>query len=209
MKCEDFHQHLIDLAYDEASAEICGEIDRHTATCAQCRAAADDIRQTRTFLAAWPEEEPATPIPFLVRTTPRPRLERAGFPRLFYWAAAATLLVAAGAAFFLITQTTLRVQGNVVEIRFGQSQDTLAANSPTRIQDVKRLIAESEERQAERLGELVQNVYVRLEGERQNDRQSIQQGFDLIKEIYMDQIQKNNQLLELSYQNTSFRRDFK
>ena len=67
------------------------------------------------------------------------------------------------------------------------------------------MIADSEQRQTQRTLDMLQNVYYRLEDDRTKDRQSIQQGFDLIKEIYMDQIEKNNQLLEMSVRQADYR----
>ena len=52
---------------------------------------------------------------------------------------------------------------------------------------------------------VVHHELQRLEDDRTKDRQSIQQGFDLIKEIYMDQLEKNNQLLEMSIRQADYR----
>jgi len=70
---------------------------------------------------------------------------------------------------------------------------------------LQALIAESEARQTQRFMGLLQDVYYRVEEDRLRDRQTVQQGFDLIKEIYMDQIEKNNQFLEYSLQQSSYR----
>jgi hypothetical protein len=87
----------------------------------------------------------------------------------------------------------------------GTSADGLAQVSDPVLRKVDRMITDSEQRQTQKTLDMLQNVYYRLEDDRAKDRQSIQQGFDLIKEIYMDQIEKNNQLLEMSVRQADYR----
>jgi len=104
-----------------------------------------------------------------------------------------------------VTPVQIRYHDNAVEIRLGSTPAAPTAAGSEWLRTVDQMIAESETRQMGRFMDAMQNVHFRLEDERYRDRQAIQQGFDLVKEIYMDQIERNNQLLELSLQQADYR----
>jgi len=204
MKCEQVREQLLDYAYGELAEGPRAELDEHLSACAGGRLGLEDLAITRTFLGAWqvPALE-ASPRSF--PAAPRESGRHPGARRWLPWAAAAAVAVLAVGVFGWVWPLSVRYQDQVVEIRLGHTapQGTAAGAGPA--DQLQALIAESEARQTQRFMGLLQDVYYRVEEDRLRDRQTVQQGFDLIKEIYMDQIEKNNQFLEYSLQQSSYR----
>lgn len=207
MNCQELEKHLLDFVYDELEADARTAVESHLAGCGRCRAAAADLGITRRFLGAWGGSE-ADSLPPLAVRPPRPAAGRSrSLPgRIWMPAAAAALVLLVAGIFFALVPVSLRYDSQGLEFRLGApSADSVATLGDPVLKKVDRMIADSEQRQAQRTLDIVQNVYYRLEDDRAKDRQSIQQGFDLIKEIYMDQIEKNNQLLEMSVRQADYR----
>ncbi len=128
--------------------------------------------------------------------------------RLKIWmpAAAAALVLAAVGVFVALVPVSFQYDDQGLVVRLGgSSTDGITMAGEPVLRKVDRMIADSEQRQTQRTMDMLQNVYYRLEDDRTKDHQSIQQGFDLIKEIYMDQIEKNTQLLEMSVRQADYR----
>jgi hypothetical protein len=207
MKCQELEKHLLDFVYDELEADARAGVEDHLAGCGRCRAAVADLGITRRFLGAWGESE-ADSLPPLAVRPPRPAAGRSrSLPgRIWVPAAAAALVLLVAGVFVAVVPVSLQYDSRGLVFRLGgPSSDGIAQVSDPVLRKVDRMIADSEQRQAQRTLDIVQNVYYRLEDDRAKDRQSIQQGFDLIKEIYMDQIEKNNQLLEMSVRQADYR----
>ncbi len=205
MNCDQAREQLLDLMYDEMPPGADHDaLDAHLSGCPRCRAERDELGITRRFLAAWDDTIPAAPCSPLApaATAGRPVLH---FPRVSWLTAAAALLVIAAGVLVAITPVQIRYHDNAVEIRLGSTPATPTTADSEWLRTVDQMIAESETRQMGRFMDAMQNVHFRLEDERNRDRQAIQQGFDLVKEIYMDQIERNNQLLELSLQQADYR----
>ena len=205
MNCDQAREHLLDLMYDELppGAER-DALDAHLSGCPRCRTELDELGITRRFLAAWDDAVPAAPRRPLAPAAAagRPLLH---FPRISWLTAAAALLVIAAGVLVAVTPVQIRYHDNAVEIRLGSTPAAPTAAGSEWLRTVDQMIAESETRQMGRFMDAMQNVHFRLEDERYRDRQAIQQGFDLVKEIYMDQIERNNQLLDLSLQQADYR----
>lgn len=58
MNCQEFEENLTLLTYDEVSAETRAACEAHAASCAQCRAALEQIQHLHTALAERPRREP-------------------------------------------------------------------------------------------------------------------------------------------------------
>ncbi len=205
MNCDQAREQMLDLMYDEIPPGADrGALDAHLSGCPRCRAELDELGITRRFLAAWDDAPPSTPRSPLAPAAMavRPLLH---FPRISWLTAAAALLVIAAGVLVAITPVQIRYHDNAVEIRLGGTPAAPTAADSEWLRTVDQMIAESETRQMGRFMDAMQNVSFRLEDERYRDRQAIQQGFDLVKEIYMDQIERNNQLLELSLQQADYR----
>jgi len=205
MHCDQAREHLLDLMYDELPPGADRDaLDAHLSGCPRCRAEMDELGITRRFLAAWDDDPPAVLHRPLVPAAMvgRPLLH---FPRISWLTAAAALLVIAAGVLVAVTPVQIRYHDNAVEIRLGSTPAAPTAAGSEWLRTVDQMIAESETRQMGRFMDAMQNVHFRLEDERYRDRQAIQQGFDLVKEIYMDQIERNNQLLELSLQQADYR----
>jgi anti-sigma factor RsiW len=200
MNCENVGKHLLDYAYGELPDDDRAGMEAHLAGCPECRTAAADLTVTRRFLGAWGDAETEDLPPLAIRP-PRAGHSRSrrGPARFWLPAAAAALVLLAVGAFVAVVPVSVRYDAQCLEIRLGKQPPAAAslAGDPL-LQRVDHMLAESEQRQAQKTMDMLQNVYYRLEDDRYKDRQTIQQGFDLVKEIYMDQIEKNNQLLELS-----------
>jgi hypothetical protein len=207
MNCQELEKNLLDFVYDELAADERAVVEGHLAGCGRCRAAAADLGVTRRFLGAWGESEADSLPPLAVRPA-RPASGRFRFLHRPIWmpAAAAALVLLVTGIFFTLVPVSLRYDSQGLEFRLGAPSDAgIAKLGDPVLGKVDRMIADSEQRQTQRTLDMLQNVYYRLEDDRTKDRQSIQQGFDLIKEIYMDQIEKNNQLLEMSVRQADYR----
>jgi hypothetical protein len=205
MNCEQARARLLDLVYDELpdGAERAA-LHGHVAGCPACRTELEELGVTRRFLAAWDDAPPAAAPALPNRRTPAAARPLLHFPRISWLTAAAAILVIAAGVLVATTPVRLSYHDNVLAIQFGRATASPAADAEM-MRTVDRLIAESEARQMNRFMDALQNVNYHLEEERYRDRQAIQQGFDLVKEIYMDQIERNNQFLELSLQQADYR----
>ncbi len=207
MNCQEIENHLLDFIYDELEADARTAVEGHLAGCGRCRAAVADLGVTRRFLGAWGDGEAASLPPLPVRP-PRPAAGRfRSLPdRVWVPAAAAALVLVVIGVFVAFVPVSLQYGAQGLVFRLGGPSGGNATPADDAVlSKVDRMIADSEQRQAQRTLDMLQNVYYRLEDDRTKDRQSIQQGFDLIKEIYMDQLEKNNQLLEMSIRQADYR----
>lgn len=203
MNCEQVREQYLDYAYDELDGERRAGLEAHLRECAECRLGLEDLNITRSFLGAWTDPPLEAPRLVFRAANGEPRPRRAT-PRWLPWAAAAAAAVLAVGLFGWLWPVSVRYQDRVVEIHLGQPAGPVAGPSAASADQLQTLIAESEARQSQRFMNLLQDVYYRVEEDRLKDRQTIQQGFDLIKEIYMDQIEKNNQFLEYSLQQSNY-----
>lgn len=111
---------IVEYLYDEVSAAERRQIDRHLASCPDCRDEVEALRQTRTTLAAW--NPPETDLGFEVVRRPTVVSARARTFRLSpRWglAAAAVLVLAAAAA---IANVQIEAGTGGVVIRTGWKQ---------------------------------------------------------------------------------------
>ena len=56
-KCQHLLEHMSDYLDGEAPAELCAEIERHLAGCADCRVVVDTLRKTITLYHELPRPE--------------------------------------------------------------------------------------------------------------------------------------------------------
>jgi anti-sigma factor RsiW len=206
MNCQEIDGKMLDFIYDELDAGESAAVTAHLAACPQCRQTVADMGTTRRFLGAWGDGEVAALPPLAVRLPRQPVTARFRPAPVWMGAAAAALVLLAVGLFVAVVPVSARFDAQGLDVRLGRpAAGGAATDSDQLLQRVDRMIAESEQRQAQKTLDMLQNVYYRLEDDRFKDRQSIQQGFDLFKEIYMDQIEKNNQLLELSLRSADYR----
>jgi len=95
MRCEDIKERFVDLLYDErgtppASPELRG----HLASCPSCRQQLEELRATRTALAAWQDEAPLRPVLIPRAARPAKNPLRAALSCLRFAAAAAVIVLA-------------------------------------------------------------------------------------------------------------------
>jgi hypothetical protein len=189
MDCSDLRNDILDVLYDEATAETRRRLETHVASCPSCRDELQAFRALRSDLQRW--KTPAA-RPFLARPAHR-------FPRLL--AAAAALLVATGAGLGL-AGSELRFEEGRFAFRLGRGpseqvvREALLAQEARHqreledlrsqlrtiarpasgetpgdplLQQVAELIRESEARQEERLAASLRGVDERVEARRRYD----------------------------------------
>lgn len=208
MDCQTFKNQCLDYLYDEMEDPADRvAMEQHLESCPACRLATGEIHITRRFLSAWPEEE--LPSPPVIRpagtkrqAAVRPWRKGPGRP---VWLAAAVALFFFSATLVLVgSQARFRVGRNSVELSFGGSAaPALPATEEKLLAEVGRLIMESEQRQtmlAAHQKEYYEGMLLQFKAQtdlqREQDRRDIQDSFQWVGERYMEQIEKNNQLLD-------------
>jgi len=200
MNCQTFQDHFMDYLYGEIEdAGLVQSLENHLAACAECRHQVGESRITHRFLRSW-QDLPAetTPAPRYV-FRPTPWWERLfGMPPRWAWASAALVMILG--IFLSVFSVSVHYTDGIVEIRFGNSTPPYSAENVRLLHTIDRMIADSEDRITNQTLDYLQNIYYRVEEERLQDRQSIEQVID----ICGDQLEKNNQLMEMTIQNMGY-----
>jgi hypothetical protein len=200
MNCQTFDEHLMDYVYEEIEdPALLQGLEAHLDECERCRLKAADSRITHRFLQAW-EASPAAPITQPVYNFKRTHWWEKIFGMPPRWAVATTALVMVFGIFLSVFSVSIHYTNGIVEIRFGESTPPYSAENVRLLRTVDRMLAESEERMNSQTLDYLQNIYYRIEEERMVDRQSIDQVID----ICGDQLEKNNQLMEMTMQNMGY-----
>ncbi len=204
MNCHDFAEHLLDYIYGELpEGDLGARMDAHAAECDGCRASVREYDTTRSFLAAWDDSGlPAVTIdPKKVSRRPRSRWgERIHQRRWLPMAAMLFLALGMVLTVFSLANVSVQMQQGTIQISFGSHQKASVTEEQRLLQTIDRMISESEDRQLNKTMDLLQNVYFRLEEERLNDQQSVRDVFD----VYDSQIERNNDLMEMTLQQLGY-----
>lgn len=192
MACEEFRDRMIDVLYGEADRPSAREWESHERACAPCREEMRALRGLRRDLAEW-TVRPAAAVPAL--RPPRP------------WLAAAAAVLAATGAVALAAGADVRVGGGGVTIRLGRAdeagladalraqegrqQAALAAlearmasrpaTSAVAMDDVLRLIRDSESRQAVLIDAGLRDLAERTDAQRRQDLAQISAGLSYVE----------------------------
>jgi len=63
MRCDEIHEHFVDLLYDEDGiAPANRELQDHVRTCSVCCQELEELKQTRKYLKEWKDESPLRSI---------------------------------------------------------------------------------------------------------------------------------------------------
>ncbi|MBN2431171.1 MAG: hypothetical protein JXQ27_06825 [Acidobacteria bacterium] len=200
MKCQTFQDHLMEYLYEEIEdAALIQSMEAHLTDCKQCRHHFEEGRITHRFLRSW-EDLPAAATPARRYDFRRnPWWEKLfGMPPRWVWASAGLVMILG--IFLSVFSVTVHYTDGIVEIRFGDSAPPYSAENVRLLRTIDRMIADSEERVNNQTLDYLQNIYYRVEEERLQDRQSIEQVID----ICGDQLEKNNQLMEITIQNMGY-----
>jgi len=169
MGCEEFRDRMLDVLYGEAAAGAAGEWQVHQQECAACRDELRALRRLRRDLGAW--------------TVPaRPGWARArGAAHLRAWLplAAALAIGIAAASALMASQARLQTLAAALQAQDQRHRTeiealraTLAATRPggeAALEDVRRLIRESEARQAVVLDASLRGLGERSDAQRRED----------------------------------------
>jgi len=175
MACEEFRDRMIDVLYGEADRASAREWEGHERACAACRDEMGALRGVRRDLAAW-TVRPAAPVPAF----------RA--PRT--WLAVAAGLLAATAAVFVSARAdarvaeALRVQDESHRAALAALEARLAsrpAASAVALDDIQRLIRESESRQAVLIDAGLRDLAERTDAQRRQDLAQISAGLSYVE----------------------------
>lgn len=200
--CEALQPELLDVLYDEAPPAVRGRVEDHLAGCARCRAELEQLRAVRRDLREWRVPEPLIP-----RTAPRaPRTAPAGLWRL---AAAAVLVLAVGGALGL-SGLSFRYARGPFEVQLGRGGEaallarleaqerrhreeiaalrrslearpaSATAGSERLLEQVARMIEESESRQQERFETAWADFGRQAEAQRRYDLARISAGLSYL-----------------------------
>ena len=192
MACEEFRERMLDVLYGEADAASVRAWDGHERACGACGEEMRALRGLRGDLAAW-TVRPARAVPAF------------GTPRT--WLAVAAGLLAATAAVGLVAGAEVSVAGGGVTIRLGRPDDAgldqalraqeerqraaLAAfearmasrpsTSAVSLDDVRRLVRESESRQAVLFDAGLRDLAERTDAQRRQDLAQISAGLSYVE----------------------------
>ena len=207
MACEEYRDRMLDVLYGEAGEADRVEWDAHVRGCGPCRAEMDSLRALRRDLGAW-------------TVRPAPGLPSAAPPRR--WLAVAAALVAASAATALVAGTDVRVADGGVTVRVGRPADDAVARalaaqderhraaiaalearlaapvSPAgfvALEDVHRLIRESESRQAVLFDAGLRDLADRADAQRRQDMAQISAGLSYVEGRTGMQVARTTELM--------------
>jgi hypothetical protein len=176
MACEEFRDRMMDVLYGEADRAAAREWDGHERACAACRDELRALRGVRRDLAQW-AVQPAAAVPAF-----RP-------PRT--WLAVAAALLAATAAVMVVNARAdariaeaLRAQDESHRAALAAVEARLAsrpAASAVALDDIQRLIRESESRQAVLIDAGLRDLAERTDAQRREDLAQISAGLSYVE----------------------------
>jgi hypothetical protein len=202
MNCDQFQKNLIDFVYGEIEdSSLREECSRHKESCQSCRVAAEDFHTTRSFLSSWEETPPAVPI---VNFSGRRRPLSLFFQSTPSWVAAAAVVVMIFGIFLSVFNISIDYGEGVLQVKFGNSPAPFAAENMQLLRTIDKMQAESENRLNNQMLDTLQNVYYRIQQERSQDRQTMDQFLQQVIDGYGSQLERNNLLLEMNIQNASY-----
>jgi hypothetical protein len=179
MGCEEFRERMLDVLYGEADAGATREWDVHQQGCAACAAEIRALRRLRRDLGAW--------------TAPGPRGAVATVRRAPSWLplAASVVLAAGGAAALLAAQQRvdrLAAELQVQDQRHRAEIEALRASvtggrrgDEATLEDVRRLIRESETRQTVVLDASLRGLANRSDAQRREDLAQVSAGLSYLE----------------------------
>jgi hypothetical protein len=180
MACEEFRDRMLDVLYGEGEPAGMGELEAHQQECAECRDELRALRGLRRDLRAWT-------VPALPRAARRAVL---GAPAWLPVAAGLALAVAGAAALVSAhsraeaVRTELARHEDRHRAEMAALQQRMAAAPPAgeaTLEDVRRLIRESEARQTLVLDASVRALAERTDAQRREDLAQVSAGFDYIE----------------------------
>jgi hypothetical protein len=192
MACEEFRDAMLDVLYAEAGPADAGAWEAHERGCAPCREELRALRGLRRDLAQW---QPPVGRGLAVGAPGRRSL------------AAAAAVVAAAATALALAGTEVRVAAGGVTIRIGRADDAAAAalraqaerhrvelaalsarqarpaasEAALGVADVRRLIRESEARQAVLIDAGLRDLAERTDAQRRQDLAQISAGLSYVE----------------------------
>jgi len=182
MGCEEFRDQMLDVLYGEADAAGARAWEIHQQLCAACRDELGALRHLRRDLGAWtvPARRGNARAGAAVRRAP------AWFPL-----AAAVVLGIAGALAVVASQkrvdtltATLHAQDQRHRAEIEALKATVGAGRPSGeaiLEDVRRLIRESEARQAVVLDASLRGLAERSDAQRREDMAQVSAGFSYLE----------------------------
>jgi len=104
MRCDEIHEHWVDLIYDEGgTAPANDEIRDHLRTCPACRDELEELTRTRKYLQAWKDESPLRSVAVARQESLLRR--KSGWRYVRYGAVAAMALI----CFLALANTEIRL----------------------------------------------------------------------------------------------------
>ncbi len=181
MACEEFRDVMLDVLYGESDAAAARAFEAHQHRCAECRSELGALRALRRDLREW-----AIPAPAGVARGSAQAPARGWLPL-----AAAVLLGLAGAAALAGSHrrvetltAALQEQDQRHRAEIAALRATLAAEPPDAepaLEDVRRLIRESEARQALMLDASLRGMAERADAQRRQDMAQVSAGLSYLE----------------------------
>jgi hypothetical protein len=180
MGCEDFRDRMLDVLYGEADPDAARAFESHRRRCAACDDELRALRHLRRDLGAW-----------AVPARPAPAVAAARSARTWLPLAAGIVLGIAGALALVGSQervdtvaAALRVQDQRHRAEIDALKASLAAGRPrgeATFEDVRRLIRESEARQAVLVDAGLRDLAERTDAQRRQDLAQISAGLSYVE----------------------------
>lgn len=182
MGCEEFRDRMLDVLYGEADAAGARAWEIHEQQCGACRDEVRALRRLRRDLGAW--------------TVPaRPGTARAGAAARYTrgWLPLAAGVVMASAAAFVLAGSQQRVDTLAASLRAQDQRHraeiealkaTIGASRPggeATLEDVRRLIRESEARQSVVLDASLRGLAERSDAQRRDDMAQVSAGLSYLE----------------------------
>ncbi|MDD5543191.1 MAG: hypothetical protein PHX83_08455 [Acidobacteriia bacterium] len=215
MNCQEFKDHMTEMALEEMSAEARRPLEQHAAECAQCGLQWKQVRQIPALLrAGWPEET----LPRTVRWNPEvaePGTASiwqwlAAAPRWMNWSAATAAAVVILFAGVSLARLQIQYGQGRLTVAFGGSvsapvsstaPSTSASLSPA---DVEKLInskyAELNAQERQEYAASLDRLAQQMQAQREGDLRKIGDAFDQVKNVMWKQMQRNDAIVQYAAQ---------
>ena len=207
MDCKLKREDLVSFFYGECATDDFTRIDKHVASCANCRKALEQLTSTSTLLQTWPDEDPRLDLTFVETQAPRRRWQLPAWGR---WVAGLGTACAALVAILAFAEFEIRYRAGQLDLKWGP---TLSAEAPqtapltqAELLSVQRqtlvlvdeLLRASEIRQQRAFDQTLVHLARSLENQRHRDLQLADRRLEQFDRLTRSRFRRNeNALIEL------------
>lgn len=218
MDCQDFKNHLLDLALNEVPSSERERLEHHARTCATCALPFSQMTRVRDLLkAGWRDEE----VPRSLVFTPVSPSAPTGF---WGWLLAApqwaNVSMATAAALVILfamlsfARADFHYDQGHWALSFGQSRSSRsspqtssavpAANASITRAEIERIVnaqyASLSQQDREQYAAMLERLSQQIQVQRQEDLRRIGSAFDQVKTVVWKEMQRNNAIVQYAAQ---------